>query len=83
MADATLLNYVLWLPVLGMAALLVLPRGADAAVRGLAFVVMLLQFLLAAWLYGRFEPGVAALQFETRLPGSPTGACTTTSASTA
>ncbi|MCU0975359.1 MAG: NADH-quinone oxidoreductase subunit M [Steroidobacteraceae bacterium] len=68
MAEATLLNYVLWLPVLGMAALLVLPRGADAAVRGLAFVVMLLQFVLAAWLYGQFEAGVAGLQFETRLP---------------
>jgi NADH-quinone oxidoreductase subunit M len=67
-ADATLLNLVLWLPVLGMAALLVLPRDADAAVRGLAFAVMLLQFVLAAWLYGRFEPGVGALQFETRLP---------------
>ena len=29
---------------------------------------MLLQFLLTAWLYSRFDPAVDGLQFETRLP---------------
>jgi NADH-quinone oxidoreductase subunit M len=68
MHEATILNAVLWLPVAGMLALLLLPRGNDTAVRGLAFAVMLVQLALTAWLYLRFESGVAALQFETRLP---------------
>ncbi len=67
MPEASLLNLLLWLPVLGMALLPVLPRGADRAVRGLALAVMLAQLALAAWLYASFAPGVAGLQFETRL----------------
>jgi NADH-quinone oxidoreductase subunit M len=68
MAESTVLNLVLWLPVLGMVALLLAPRGSDRAVRGLALGVMLLQFVLAAWLYQRFDGSVAGLQFETRVP---------------
>jgi NADH-quinone oxidoreductase subunit M len=37
-------------------------------VRRLSLAVMLLQFVLTAWLYTRFDPLVAGLQFETRLP---------------
>jgi NADH-quinone oxidoreductase subunit M len=68
MAESTVLNLVLWLPVLGMVALLLAPRGSDRAVRSLALGVMLLQFVLAAWLYRRFDGSVAGLQFETRVP---------------
>src|SRR5208283_232202 len=68
MGDAGLLNVVLYLPVAGVVALIALPPKADARVRSISFAVMLLQFVLTAWLYARFDAGSAGLQFETRLP---------------
>ena len=68
MAESTVLNLVLWLPVLGMVALLLAPRGTDRAVRGFTLGVMLLQLALTAWLYRRFDGTVPGLQFETRVP---------------
>jgi NADH-quinone oxidoreductase subunit M len=68
MADSTMLNLVLWLPVLGMVALLLSPRGNDAAVRGMTLGVMLLQLALTVVLYRRFDGAVPGLQFETRVP---------------
>jgi len=68
MADATLLNIVLFLPLAGVAAIVVLPARQDDLVRRLSLAVMLLQFALTAWLYVRFDASVGDLQFETRLP---------------
>jgi NADH-quinone oxidoreductase subunit M len=68
MADSTLLNLVLWLPVLGMAGIALLPRGTDSLVRGLALAVMLLQLLLTAVLYQHFDPQQPGLQFVTDIP---------------
>ena len=34
MAESTVLNLILWLPVLGMVGLLLAPQGTDRAVRG-------------------------------------------------
>jgi NADH-quinone oxidoreductase subunit M len=68
MAESTVLNLILWLPVLGMAGLLLAPRGADRAVRAATLGVMLLQLGLTAWLYQRYDASVAVLQFGTRIP---------------
>jgi len=68
MADATVLNLLLWLPVLGMLAIARTPRGADGLVRGISLGLMLLQFALGAWLYARFDPSQPGLQFATDLP---------------
>ena len=68
MAESTVLNLILWLPVLGMVALLLAPQGSDRAVRTFTLAVMLLQLALTAWLYQRFDPAVPGLQFETRVP---------------
>jgi NADH-quinone oxidoreductase subunit M len=68
MAESTVLNLVLWLPVLGMAVLALARRMSDAQVRGFTFAVMLVQLALTAWLYRRFDGMVAGLQFETRVP---------------
>ena len=43
----------------------------DGFVRGLSLAVMVVQFLLAALLYVRFDGAVDGLQFETRLPWIP------------
>ena len=68
MSDAALLNVVLFLPVAGIAALVALPARKDGLVRGLSLATMLVQFVLTAVLYMRFDPAVDGLQFETRLP---------------
>jgi NADH-quinone oxidoreductase subunit M len=65
-SDAALLNVVLYLPVLGI-VLLALVRQERTA-RGLSLAVMVVQFLLTAVLYVRFDGAVEGLQFETRLP---------------
>ena len=68
MADAGLLNLVLYLPLAGMAVIIALPAAAGRP-RALASLgVMLLQFFLAAWLYERFDASTEGLQFATRLP---------------
>ena len=50
MAESTVLNLVLWLPVLGMAVLALARRMSDRQVRGFTLAVMLVQLALTAWL---------------------------------
>ena len=68
MADAGILNVVLFLPLAGIAAIVAMPARQDELVRRLSLAVMLLQFVLTAWLYARFDASTDGLQFETRLP---------------
>ena len=68
MSEAAMLNWVLFLPVVGMAALVLIPRSREDWVRGLTLVFMVLQFILVLQLYLQFDAGVAGLQFETRVP---------------
>ena len=72
MSEAAWLNIVLYLPLIGIAALVAMPARADAGVRAVSLAAMVLQFVLVAWLYTRFDPSVPGLQFETRLPWIPT-----------
>ena len=66
-----LLSLVIWLPILGGAAVLFVgddnPRGA----RRLALVVASLTFLLSLPLYGAFNASTAAMQFEELIPWIP------------
>ena len=68
MSDAGLLNFVLFLPLLGVGLLLLSPADNHDFTRRVTLTVMIVQFALAAWLYTRFDSQVAGLQFETRLP---------------
>jgi len=71
MSDAAVLNLVLYLPVLGIAALVVVPAQQHDLMRRLSLWVMVLQFFLTAWLYAQFDNAAPGLQFETRLPWIP------------
>jgi len=71
MVEATLLNLVLFLPVLGVAALLAVPTGKEGLVRATSLGVVLLQLAIAAWLYVQFDAATAGVQFETRVPWIP------------
>jgi len=68
MSDAGLLDLLLFLPVLGVALLLLLPRDSDDLTRRLTLAVTVVQFALAAWLYTRYDAATPGLQFETRVP---------------
>ena len=68
MSEAFALNLVLFLPLLGIVLVLAMPDGDDRATRRTTLAVMVVQFVLTAWLYARFDAGVAGLQFETRVP---------------
>jgi len=68
MADAALLNWVLYLPLIGVGLIATLSAPQDGLVRRLSLAVMLLQFVLSAYLYVRFDAGTPDLQFETRIP---------------
>ena len=71
MADATLLNLVLFLPVIGIALLVAVPPRRDGAVRGISLAVMLVQLALTAILYVHYDSTTPELQFATRLPWIP------------
>ncbi|HUP08265.1 MAG TPA: hypothetical protein VMU47_14000, partial [Caldimonas sp.] len=72
MSDAAILNLVLFLPLVGIGLLIAAPADDPVFVRRTTLGVTLLQLALTAWLYARFDPHVAGLQFETRIPWIPT-----------
>ncbi len=71
MAEASVLNIVLYLPVLAILLLIMVPPRREGLMRGLSLSLMVVQFVLAAFLYVRFDAAAAGLQFETRLPWIP------------
>jgi NADH-quinone oxidoreductase subunit M len=68
MSDALMLQIVLWLPLAGLAALLVVPSAQADTLRRVSLVAMLLQFALTLLLYLDFDPAQPGLQAATRLP---------------
>ena len=68
MSEAVMLNWVLFLPMLGIGLLLLTPKPREDLMRGISLAVMILQFLLTLWLYLQFDATTPGLQFETRLP---------------
>ncbi len=68
MADALVLNVVLFLPLAAIALLIAVPAQREDLMRWLSLAAMLAQLALTAWLYVRFDAAATDLQFETRLP---------------
>ncbi len=71
MADAALLNLVLWLPFAGMIAIAAIPKGNAALVRQFTLAAMVVQFVLAVVLYRHFDPAFPGLQAATRVAWIP------------
>lgn len=65
--DQHLLSWIVFLPLLGAALLMVLPRVSNAVVRGVSLGVLLADFALSLKLLPGFE-SVAGLQFVERVP---------------
>src|SRR5512143_3115265 len=71
MANAALLNVVLYLPLVGMLLLVLTPPAREDRMRAISFAVMLVQLALTAALYFAFDASDPSLQFETRMPWIP------------
>ncbi len=71
MAEPLLLNLVLWLPLLGVALLLALPRDNDRLTRLTTVAVMVVQFALTMVLYSAYDNSTPSLQFSTNVPWIP------------
>ncbi len=60
------LTLLIAIPLAGAAAVAVMDARGERAVRAAALLSALLTFSVAAWIWIRFSPGTAALQFEER-----------------
>jgi len=56
------LSLLVFLPAVGAAALLLIPRGAMRALFSLAFGFSLAVFLVSLWIFARFDPNAAGMQ---------------------
>jgi NADH-quinone oxidoreductase subunit M len=68
MADALLLNVVLYLPVVGIALLAFVPVHSESRIRAVTFWITVVQLAITVLLYLRFDPSAPGLQFETVVP---------------
>ncbi len=68
MRESIVLNVILFLPLIGMALLMLIPATSPQRTRQFALGLLTVQFALTAWLYTHFVSGTASLQFETRVP---------------
>lgn len=57
-----LLNWILWFPVIGMIAVLVIPKGNDNAIRWTSLVATAITFILTLVLYANFDESVGGMQ---------------------
>jgi NADH-quinone oxidoreductase subunit M len=58
-----ILTWITFLPVVGMVAVLLLPKGSNASVRWTALGFTVLQVVLAVIIYTRFDRAFAGMQF--------------------
>jgi NADH-quinone oxidoreductase subunit M len=71
LSELPLLSLLIWLPILGGAAVLFAGDANPQGARKQALSVALLTFLLSLPLYTHFDAGTAAMQFQERLPWIP------------
>lgn len=66
-----LLTAIVFLPLLGALICLAFPRGEHTGVRGFAFTVSIIDFVLACWLWARFNPGDISMQLVEKVEWIP------------
>ena len=68
MIDAPLLSLLIWLPIAGGVALLVMDAMGNTACRQTALLVSIVTFLLSIGLYTGFDLTTATMQFQENIP---------------
>ena len=71
MLDQHLLSVLIGLPMVGAALLLFFPRDARAAMRNVALLVTVVEFLISLLVIRRFDGAVAGMQLVERVPWIP------------
>ena len=68
MIDFPILSALVWLPILGGVALLVMDAMGNTACRQSALVISIATFLLSTLLYTHFDTATAVMQFQENVP---------------
>src|SRR5438034_11768833 len=68
MVEHYVLTLIIFIPIVGMAAVLCLPHQAHDLIRWTAFLFTLPPFFLGVWLYRNFNGAVPDLQFTVNVP---------------
>lgn len=68
MSESMLLNLILFLPLVGIATIVAVPKAQPQLTRTFTLLLMVVQLALTSWLYMQFANDVAGPQFETRIP---------------
>jgi NADH-quinone oxidoreductase subunit M len=66
-----ILTYMTFIPLLGSAIILCLPRGANNLVKWVGVAATTPPLLLAAWLFANFDRATPGFQFQQRVPWIP------------
>lgn len=63
-----LLNWILWLPIIGMVGVILAPKAKENAIRYITLVTTAITLLLTVILYLNFDTSTAAMQFVVKIP---------------
>src|SRR5712691_9058281 len=66
--ETSVLSLMIFIPIVGMAAILCIPSQADDLIKKVAFVVTLPPLVLGAWLFQHFNRATPDLQFVVKVP---------------
>ncbi len=68
-----LLNWILWVPVMGIVAILFVPKGKDQVIRYVALATTFITFVLTLVLYAGFDQTIPGMQpaFAVKIPWIP------------
>ena len=68
MIDYSILSWLIWLPIAGGAALLVMDALGNKSCRQVALLVSIATFLLSTQLFSHFDSATAVMQFQENIP---------------
>lgn len=63
-----ILNWILWLPIIGMVAVLCMPKAKEQLIRIATLVTTSITLVLSVLLYLKFDTTTADMQFVTKIP---------------
>jgi NADH-quinone oxidoreductase subunit M len=63
-----ILNWILWLPIIGMVAVILTPKAKENVIRLLTLVTTSITLVLSVLLYLKFDTSTAAMQFVVKVP---------------
>ncbi len=69
--ETHLLSWIIWLPIIGMVAVALVPRGRELLIKQIAAAATGIQLLLAVYLWAAFDGSIGTFQFMERAEWIP------------